>query len=541
MVTDPRQTTTFDRPADGDFRARLATFDGDAAFDNRDSSAGSAPGLVSVGFLRSALRRQVRLWGGLALVGLIIGCGYAISNPPKYTAATTVVVVDKAQADPTSAITTDISLAESTPVAAAVVSQLGLHQTAASFLGTYTAKQVTTQILSITASAPSSSAATQRAAAIAKQYLAYRAKYELVAQQQAQAVLQQQVTQAQQQLNSVTTQLTRAQASGDAAEIKQLQAQQTAATNNLGTVKENVTATLVSAQATTQQMISGSQVVSPATAGQRSVKKTVAIYGLGGLLAGMAIGMVIVIIAAITSDRLRRRDDIAYAIDAPVRLSVGALRSGRLPHVRGRAARKRKRDMERVVRHLRSAVPGRSKGTSGLAVIAVDDASTVARAVVALAVAGSKQQLRIVLADLSAGTPAARQLGVKDPGVSTVTPAGVPIVVAVPAPGEIAPIGPLRAVTASSGDAQVSEQFADAFAAANLVLSLVTLDPAVGGDYLATWATNAVAVVTAGQSTATRIRAVGEMVRLAGAHLDSVVVVDADRSDESLGAVSGRY
>jgi hypothetical protein len=31
------------------------------------------------------------------------------------------------------------------------------------------------------------------------------------------------------------------------------------------------------------------------------------------------------------------------------------------------------------------------------------------------------------------------------------------------------------------------------------------------------------------------------MVRLAGAHLDSVVVVDADRSDESLGAVSGRY
>src|SRR5208282_3018622 len=137
--------------------------------------------------------------------------------------------------------------------------------------------------------------------------------------------------------------------------------------------------------ATTQQMISGSQVVSPATPGQRPVKKTLAIYGIGGLLAGMAIGMAIVIIGAITSDRLRRRDDIAYAIDAPVRLSVGALRSGRLPHVRGRAARRR--DMERVVEYLRNAVPGRSKGTSGLAVIAVDDAPTVARAVVALAIA----------------------------------------------------------------------------------------------------------------------------------------------------------
>jgi len=539
MVKNPEQTTTFHRPADGDFRDRPAIFNDDAAFDDRDSSAGSAPGLVSVGFLRSALRRHVRLWCVLALVGLIIGCGYSISKPPKYTASTTVVLVDKPQADPNSAITTDISLAESTPVAAAVVSQLGLRQTPTSFLRTYSVKQVTTQILSITASGPTSSAAVQQASAIAAQYLAYRAKYEQAAQQQTEAVLQQGVTQAQQQLGSITTKLTQAQTSGNQAEVTRLQAQQTAAANNLGSVKQDVTATLVSARATTQQMISGSQVVSPATPGQRPVKKTLAIYGIGGLLAGMAIGMVIVIIGAITSDRLRRRDDIAYAIDAPVRLSVGALRSGRLPQVRGRAARRR--DMERVVDYLRNAVPGRSKGTSGLAVIAVDDAPAVAQAVVALAIAASKQQLRIVLADLSAGTSAARQLGVKDPGISTVTPAGVPIVVAVPAPGEIAPIGPLRAVTASSGEAQVSEQLADAFSAADLVLSLVTLDPAVGGDYLATWATNAVAVVTAGQSTATRIRAVGEMVRLAGAHLDSVVVVDADRSDESLGALSGRY
>jgi capsular polysaccharide biosynthesis protein len=539
MVTGPEQATTFRRPADGDFRARLATFDGDAAFDDRDSSAGSAPGLVSVGFLRSALRRHVRFWGVLALVGLIIGCG--IWKPPKYTAATTVVLVDKAQADPTSAITTDISLADSIPVAAAVVNQLGLPETPASFLRTYSVAQVTTQILSITASGPSSSAAVQRAAAIAAQYLAYRAKYEQAIQQQADAVLQQQITQAQQQLDSATAKLTQAQASGDGAEIKQAQAQQTAASNNLGSVKQYVTATVVSTKATTQQQISGSQVVSPATAGGRSVKKTLATYAIAGLLAGLAIGMVIVIIGAITSDRLRRRDDIAYAIDAPVRLSVGALRSGRLPHVRGRARRKRKRDMERVVRHLHSAVTGRSKGPSGLAVIAVDDVATVARAVVALAIAESKQQLRIVLADLSAGIPAARQLGVRDPGITTVTVEGVPIVVAVPAHGEIAPIGPLRAVTAASDQARVSEQFGDAFSAADLVVSLVTLDPTVGGDYLATWAAKAVAVVTAGRSTATRIRAVGEMVRLAGAHLDSVVVVDADRADESLGAVSRGY
>jgi len=542
MVTDPQQTTTFRRPAGGDFRDRLAIFNGDATFDDGDSPAASAPGLVSVGFLRSALRRRVWFWCALALVGLVIGTGYSISHPPKYTASTTVLLVDKAQADPTSAITTDISLAQSTPVAAAVVSQLGLHQTPASFLHTYSVAQVTTQILSITASGPSSSVAVQRASAIALQYLAYRARYEQEGQQQTEAVLNQQITQAQQQLSSATQQLAQAQASGDQAEITKMQAQQTAAVNNLGSVKEYVDAEIISTRATTQQMISGSEVVSPATPGAHSAKKTLAIYGLGGLIGGLVLGMVIVIIGAITSDRLRRRDDIAYAIEAPVRLSVGPLRSRRL---RGGAARKR--DMERVVEHLRTAVPGRPKGTSGLAVIAVDNTPVVAEAVVALAITESQQRSRIVLADLSAGTPAARELGVRGPGLSTVTPAGVPIVVAVPAPGEIAPIGPLRAVTASSDQAQgseqapESEQLAEACSDADLVLSLVTLDPAVGGDYLTTWATKAVAVVTAGQSTATRIRAVGEMVRLAGAHLDSVVVVDADRSDESLGALSGKH
>jgi len=539
MVTGPEQATTFRRPEDGDFRDRLAAFDGEAAFDDRDTSAGTGPGLVSVGFLRSALRRRARFWGALALVGLIIGC--AVWKPPMYSASTTVVLVDKSQSDPTSAITTDISLAQSAPVAAAVVSQLGLRQTPTSFLRTYKVAQVTTEILSITATGPNSAAAVQRAAAIAAQYLAYRAKYEQAVQQQADTVLQQQVTEAQQQLDSITAKLAQAQTLGDQTTIKDLQAQQTAATNNLGSVKQYVSATVVSTRATTQQQIAGSQVVSPATAEGRSVKKTLATYALGGLLAGLAVGVAIVIIGAITSDRLRRRDDIAYAIDAPVRLSVGALRSGRLPHLRRRTVRRRKRDMERVVRHLRSAVPGRSVGASSLAVIAVNDAPTVARAVVALAIEESQQQSRIVVADLSAGTPAARRLGVKAPGVTTVTVQGVPIVVAVPARGEVAPTGPLRAGTAASGLAQVSQQFEDAFADADLVLALVTLDPTVGGDYLATWAAKAVAVVTAGRSTATRIRAVGEMVRLAGTHLDSVVVVDADRADESLGALSRGY
>ena len=38
---------------------------------------------------------------------------------------------------------------------------------------------------------------------------------------------------------------------------------------------------------------------------------------------GLVLGMGIVVIQALVSDRLRRRDDIAQALGAPVKLSVG--------------------------------------------------------------------------------------------------------------------------------------------------------------------------------------------------------------------------
>jgi len=85
------------------------------------------------------------------------------------------------------------------------------------------------------------------------------------------------------------------------------------------------------------------------------------------------------------------------------------------------------------------------------------------------------------------------------------------------------------------GNTQVPA-LASACAKADIVLSLVSLDPARGGDHLATWATDVVAMVTAGRATATRIRTVGEMIRLSGARLASVVVMDFDKADESLGA-----
>jgi hypothetical protein len=148
---------------------------------------------------------------------------------------------------------------------------------------------------------------------------------------------------------------------------------------------------------------------------------------------------------------------------------------------------------------------------------------------------GKRRQ--IVLADLSGHASAARLLGVAKPGISTVDRDGYRMVVVVPASDDVAPVGPFPG-RGGEVPAKPDEKLVAACAHADLVLSLVTLDPAFGADHLGTWATDAVGVVTAGQSTAMKVHAAGEMIRLARTHLNSVVVLGVDAGDESLGASS---
>jgi hypothetical protein len=68
-------------------------------------------------------------------------------------------------------------------------------------------------------------------------------------------------------------------------------------------------------------------------------------------------------------------------------------------------------------------------------------------------------------------------------------------------------------------------------------LTLITLDPALGAEHLTGWARSAVAVVTAGRASSTRIHAVGEMIQLAGTpdHIKRARLADA--TGESLGVI----
>ena len=87
-----------------------------------------------------------------------------------------------------------------------------------------------------------------------------------------------------------------------------------------------VNGTKATAKTNTNAMVTGSYVLDPATALPRSHIKGPALYFVGGLFGGIVVGMGGVLIAALLSHRLRRRDDVAVALGAPVRLSVGPLR-----------------------------------------------------------------------------------------------------------------------------------------------------------------------------------------------------------------------
>jgi capsular polysaccharide biosynthesis protein len=472
----------------------------------------------------------------------MVGAGYSIAHPPAHAATVSVLLVDDPNQLATDEVQTDMVLAESLPVATAVVKQLGLPETPVNFASTYSVTSTTTQVLSITAKGTTNEQAVQIASAVASQFLQFRAQYELRQQHETEVELNQQLAQAQRQLDSINAQIKDVSAEpstpAQQANLSSLQKQLTQATNNLGQVQQYVSSTLAQNQSTTQSMIHGSQVLNAATPAKRSLAKTLVTYAAIGLVGGLAVGVAIVVIGAITSTRLRRRDDIAYAFGAPVRLSVGPLRKRRFGGDLGGQGGARRHDMRLVIEHLRNAVPGSSGGLVGLAVAAVDDVPTAARAVVNLAAAKVEQDMRVIIADLSDGAHAARLLNIESPGIHQAALGDGRILVVVPTAEDVAPVGPLQRHASPKGVEQADEALTRVAAGADLVLSLVTLDPAHGADYLASWATDVVAVVTAGQSTAVRIHAAGEMIRLSGARLSSVVVVGADKSDESIGLIS---
>ena len=507
----------------------LSGFDGDQDVPAADYAAG----LSRLPYLSAALRRKARVWITAALIGLLLGAAFSVLKPAPYQASTSVILTHPLGDDPVEAMQTDVALADSQAIAGLVVKRLGLTENVTSFLGSYTVVPLTDRILQITVKAPTSGDAVRRAESVAFQFLAFRAGQLRTQQEQVAADLRTKIAADRQHAAQLQARITNLQAAG--ADVTALKAKLTQAQNTLTGLEKAAIDYNDSAPLATSTIISGSKVLDSASPIPHGRFKKPVEFAVAGMVAGLLVGVVIVVIMALVSDRLRRRDDVARALGAPVGLSVGRLRAAGRLRRRGLAAA-RGPDFQRVVSYLQGAagtVPGGADDAESpaLAVIGVDNDPVAALAATALAVSCAREGRKVLLADLCPGRPAGRLLGARKPGVHEVAVDGVTLTVAIPARNDIAPAGPRPGGQREHADEAVTS----AWSRADLLVTVAALDPAVGGQYLAGWAAQAVPVITTGESSSTRVNAVGEMIRSAGVGLVPAVLTGVDRTDESLG------
>jgi capsular polysaccharide biosynthesis protein len=535
-VNDPDETVTFARIASAD---DLAGPWSNGKLPHADAGLGTevAPRFATLAFIGATIRRRAWVWCLTAAVGLIAGGAAYLAAPPAAAATTSLYITYNSGASGDNiadAILTDATLAQSRAVAALAVRQLGLSEDPGTFLSSYSATVVTNQILQLTVHASSSDDAVRYANVLAQVFLKFRA-VELNAQQQViDKTTNQQVAQVQGQLSALSAQITGLRATAATRpEIRALNQKRNALIGLLSSLQQTAQSSETALQVATTANIKGASVLDAATPVARSQHRLIAEYVGAGLLLGLVLGMGWVVIQGLASGRLRQRGDVALALGSPVKLSIGQIRGLGRVSARSLHAAARTRGVRLIVGHLRDVI-ARAPDAAALAVVPVDGPDAAALGLVTLAQSCARKGDKVILADLSTGAHAARLLHVRAPGMSTVQVEGGELGVFVPKLTDSPPVGPFNGLWPDA-QASTSQDLMAQHADADLLLTLAELDPALGSDHLATWAADVVVVVTAGRSTATKLRATADMIRLARMRIVSAILVGADKADESLG------
>ena len=204
-MTDRDQTIIFSLNGDNGKPERFGDYDDFAATENRPAEF--TPALVSLGFIKAAVRRSVRFLIVAAVVGLLLGPAVYVMSPHPYQATATVLLTHGPNEDVQSAAVNNQAIAETPAVAGLAMHDLGLQESVSSFLTTYTAKSVTDRLLTVMASAPSGNQAVLRANAVASAFLKFRADEMQSELNQVMQSLNQQISQAKQLISTTGAQI----------------------------------------------------------------------------------------------------------------------------------------------------------------------------------------------------------------------------------------------------------------------------------------------------------------------------------------------
>jgi capsular polysaccharide biosynthesis protein len=493
--------------------------------DDQPSSDRAAPTLVSLHFVRSALRRRWLVCVLSAVIGLLIAAGLLVAFPAVHDAKAALILAHQPEDEPSQAMATDVSLLETRTLAEKAVTSLGLTMTPDDFLKTVIADPVSSELLSITLTAPNDIEAVRRLGVLTSLYLDFRGE-QLSLQsnvyiqgvQQRTAKLQSEVGTLSQKIEQLS-----AAGSGSASKLSDAIAQRAFIQGRIDTLQQEIEDVTLQ----TTSVVSSSRVIDPAAVEPHAAKRRIALALASGFIGGAALGCGMVLFFAITSDRLRRRSDVADALEVPVPVSVRRIaplpkRLQRLPFIRtldGHRTAERLRLAHAIVMELPE--PGRS---GRLAVLCMDNAAEVRFAVATAAADLVADGRSAVLMDLTSkghlDGEVVRSMIDSAHRPTVLRPRGLPTLA-----GDMSDLRVLGAkdATAPSGDG------------AAITLVLADFDPSVGADYLFRWTDRVIIAVTAGRSSAEMVRTAGDLVRSTGLELRVAALLHSERADNSSG------
>jgi capsular polysaccharide biosynthesis protein len=485
--------------------------------------------LVTFHYVRAAVRRRWLRCLLPGLIGLVLAVGFLAVSPP--TATTTLLLTRVATNDATSPMATDMSLLTTRAVAQTTIDELGLTMAPEDLLATvHPVPSESSNVLQLTMTGPTAAEAVRRLKQFSQDYLDFRSKTILA---QSTALIDDynaRIKGLQKQVSDLDAQIQQLQTGGGVEDnLTDKVAQRSKLTEQIGTFQSQVQ------DLTLQQdgIKYASRVIdSPApvpTGGRRHVVMVL----VSGLVAGLALGLGLTVMQTLLSDRLWLRAEVASALKTTVPMSVRRLAPpwrllaplSFVPWVRTRLSR-RSADRQLMAHVIAAAVPGPGRRQS-VALLCLGNSGDMGFGVVAAASELRRRGMASTIIDLTVsgrvGAAVGRVTGtVSDERPEVFRPSVVPSLTR----------GPAELDTADWDDVALAK------AKNGVTLVIADFDPAVGVDHLAAWSDRVIVAITAGRSSVELVRTTGELVRVAGLHLQHAVLLKARGDDITSGFVT---
>ena len=475
--------------------------------------------LVSLRFVLGALRRRRKIWLSLAALGLVVGLGYHVAVPRSYSAQATLYLAQAPGSDPAVGMANDLALLQTTTVGQRAVTLLGEPSLSPlKLLGKAPGTMESDNVLMLNVAGPTKAEAVRRANALATALLEFQS--DRIQQQTASSdnALQDEITSLQQQINQLSATINDPGSSLQSSQLATLVGKQSGDTSEIATLQQTIQQNQLASTAIT----SGSRVVTAGTLVPASTAKLFGLDGIAGLIGGLVVGVAFVAVQAVLSDRLRRRDEVASLLGAPVELSLKPIRHLKFRHHRWvrRSALEPLGEVDVFAGYLRRRGV-RQGGRKTLLVVSVDDLTVPAAALAVLAMRLADEGESVLVADLTKDGLLARITeDLRVEGESSSNRSGGNIQLFTPPQDDMNEI--------------VEPPWVATPDVVSTVLVLTAMDLSRGAWHL-TWAKQVLVTVTAGRSSAQRVSSTAVLLRAAGIAIRAGVLIGADAEDQSFG------